>query len=342
MIDDFILNEYKARRHWENREYSDALAYAQRAASIAQNTEDQDGWGRMVFLVGRCQREMGQMAECAETATVLVQHAVTCDDRDLEFKARALHSVALQALGQLPKALAIARSAADSPGDERNGYESTLETQQVLVAVLAESGDFDAAWREAQDFAAMIGHDTKAEVAGKAFWAIGNAAFLIGRHREAVHYHGLASAALSPTNDVSLWALFNKASAFMRLTANLVEPETLQCIERAEMAISITGGTPQDEIELAITRAYWSFLTGDLTAARSKMNAVMEKSEIMAPHIEGEAVFLLARILRAEGQLADADDRFAQSAHLFEEAGAGARAEQSRRFMSHSPEPFDG
>lgn len=338
MIDDFILNEYKARQHWERREYSDALTYAQHAGSLAQKAEDKEGWGRMTFLVGRCQREMGLMAECADTATLLVQHAVNSDDRELESKARALHSVALQALGQLPEALAIVRSAADSPSGVEYSDDSVLETQQVLVAVLAESGDIDAAWNEAQVFAEMIGHDTKPEVAGKAYWAIGNAAFLIGRHREAVHYHGLAATALSPVNDVSLWALFNKASAFMRLTANLVEPETLQCIERAEMAISIAGGTPQDAIELSITRAYWSYLTGDLRAARIRMDEVMGQCGLMAPHIEGEARLLYARILRAEGHMQESAAHAAASAKLFEAAGAGSRAEQSRSLLALNPE----
>lgn len=336
MIDDFILNEYKARQHWERREYSVAMTCAQKAAVLARNTGDEDGWWRMTFLVGRCQRELGLMVDSAATASVLVRRAVTQGDPTLESKARALHSVALQALGQLPEALVIARTAAESPFDERFSDDSTLEAQQVLVAVLAESGDFDAAWTEAQAFAAMIGQDTKLEVAGKAYWAIGNAAFLVGRHREATHYHGLAATALSPLNDVNLWALFNKASAFMRLTANLVEPETLQCIERAETAISITGGTPQDEIELSLTRAYWSFLTGELNEAKSRMVVLMGESDLMAPHIEGEARLLFARILNDEGHAEEAEEYSRESARLFEDAGAYARAEQSKRFLEET------
>nr|MBF0686091.1 hypothetical protein [Pseudomonas sp.] len=333
MIDDFILNEYRARQYWERRQYSDAMICARKAAGFARGTGDEDGWWRMTFLVGRCERELGLMAECAETAILLVEYALERGDAALESKGRALHSVALQGLGQLPEALAVARTAADSPSSDGYADDSTLEAQQVLVAVLAESGDFDAAWAEAQVFAAMIGPDTKMEVAGKAYWAIGNAAFLVGRHREATHYHGLAATSLSPLNDVSLWALFNKASAFMRLTANLVEPETLQCIERAEMAISISGGTPQDGIELSITRAYWLYLTGDLREARSRMDVVMEQCSLMAPHIEGEARLLYARILRDEGHFEESDEHAALSASLFEEAGAESRAEQSRSFL---------
>ncbi|GAA1354833.1 hypothetical protein GCM10009636_21360 [Arthrobacter koreensis] len=341
MISDFILNEYKARQSWEGRDYPAALKCAGRAAEAARESGDESGWWRMTFLMGECQLELGQMEDCSETALQLVSHPLSLEDPELAAKAKALRSLGLQGQGLLPQALQVARAAALELPDGDVGGRGKLEAQQALVAVLAESGNFDDAWTEAEVLASMVGDDTGLEKAGKAYWSVGNAAFLAGRHSEATHYHGLASASLSPTNDVSLWALFNKASAFMRLTANLVEPETLQCIERAEMAISITGGTPQDEIELAITRAYWSFLTGDLAAARSKMNAVMGKSEIMAPHIEGEALFLLARILRAEGHLAAAADRFALSAHLFETAGAGARAEQSRRFLTQLRESAD-
>ena len=338
MINDFILNEYKARQHWEGRDYPAALLCAEKAAAAARLAGDEAGWWRMTFLRGECQLELGQMGDCAETARELADHPLSLEDPQLAAKAKALRSLGLQGQGLLPQALEVARDAALDLPEGDVGGRGKLEAQQVLVAVLAESGNFEDAWAEAEVLAGMVGDDIGLEKAGKAYWSVGNAAFLAGRHREATHYHGLASASLSPINDVSLWALFNKASAFMRLTANLVEPETLQCIERAEMAISITGGTPQDEIELAITRAYWSFLTGELTAARSQMNVVMEKSEMMAPHIEGEARFLLARILRDEGQLQHAADRFAESAQLFDSAGAGARAEQSRRFLSQLQE----
>lgn len=332
MTDEFILNEYKARLHWGRRDYSDAMACATRASDLADIKGDEEGWWRMTFLLAECQRELGLIDSCAETAGRLARHALAEQNPLLEAKARALQSLALQGLGQLPEALALARAAVDTPNALEHGADSKLDAQLVLIAVLAESGDLGNAWREAEAVAGIIGDDVGLEEAGKAYWAIGNVAFLIGKNREATHYHGLAASCLSPSNDVNLWALFNKASAFMRLTANMVEPETLQCIERAEMALSITGGTTQDELDVALIRAYWCYLTGEVPAARQRMSAILEDASSMAPHSEGEARFLYARIAAEEGHKAEAAEYASASAELFEAAGAAARAEQSRKF----------
>lgn len=336
MIDDFILNEYKARQLWARREYSAAMTCAADAAEAARTKGDEAGWWRMTFLYGECQLEMGLMADCSSTALALSEHPLSSEDPQFAAKAKSLRSMSLQGLGQLPEALAAARAAAISLPDAELQGRGKIEAQQVLVAVLAESGNFEDAWAEAEVLGTLIGEEIGHERAGKAYWSIGNVAFLTGRHREATYYHGLAASALSRINDVSLWALFNKASAFMRLTANLVEPETLQCIERAETAISITGGTPQDEIELSLTRAYWSFLTGELNEAKSRMVVLMGESDLMAPHIEGEARLLFARILNDEGHAEEAEEYSMESARLFEDAGAYARAEQSKRFLEET------
>lgn len=333
MTDEFIMNEYKARQHWDRRDFSSALTCATRASELAYANGDEPGWWRMTFLLAECQRELGLIDACAVTAGVLARHNLAADDPLLEAKAKALQSLALQGLGQLPEALAIARAAVERPIVDEHGGESKLDAQLVLIAVLAESGDLEDAWHEAEILATMIGDDTALEKAGKSYWSIGNVAFLMGKNREATHYHGLAASCLSPSNDVSLWALFNKASAFMRLTANLVEPETLQCIERAEMALSITGGTTQDELDVALIRAYWCYLTGEVSEARKRMLAILDQASAMAPHSEGEARFLYARIAAQEGHISEATQYAAASAVLFDAAGASARADQSRKFL---------
>ncbi|WP_404321564.1 hypothetical protein [Arthrobacter luteolus] len=333
MTNEFILNEYKARQHWDRRDYSAALSCAKQAADLALMNEDEAAWWRMTLLLAECQRELGLIDECAETASTLARHRIAERDSILEAKARALQSVALQGMGQLPEALAVARAAVDTPSGDEHGVNPKLDAQLVLIAVLAESGRLDDAWREAQKLAGLIDDDIRLEQAGKAYWSIGNVAFLMGRNSEATHYHGLAAESLSPSNDLSLWALFNKASAFMRLTANLVEPETLQCIERAEMALSIAGGTPQDELDVAMIRAYWIYLTGEAAEARQRMAALLAKSDSMAPHSAGEALLLYARIVADEGDLAEAAKHGLASARLFESAGATDRAEQARAFF---------
>lgn len=334
MIDDFILNEYKARQLWERRDYSGAMLSAESAAGVAEERGDSAAWWRMMFLYGECQIELGRLDACAETARILNEHAYTQDDAELAAKAKALLSAVLRSSGQLEEALTLAREAAlDLPEKDDTSGEK-LDAQQVLVAVLAESGNLEDAWREAEILASLVGASTAPDKAGKAYWSVGNVAFLMGMNNEATHYHGRAASCLSPSKDVNLWAQFNKASAFMRLSANLVEPETLQCIERAELALSVTGGTEHDELDVRMIRAYWNYLTGDVGPAREQMALVLNHADALSPLSEGDAHLLYARILGTEGDFLEAAEHARRSAELFDFAGAQARAVQARDFVA--------
>ena len=331
--DDFILNEYKARQLWDRREYAAALEHTRRAAETAVSRNDGAGWWRMTYLLAECQRELGLMDDSAETARLLTEHDLAHQDSELAAKAKALRSVGLRSIGQLPQALEIAREAALDFPETGYGSKGKLEAQQVLMAVLAESGHLEDAWHESGVLANMVDSGTAPDKAGRAYWSIGNVAFLLGRNTEATHYHGLAAESLSPSNDVSLWALFNKASAFMRLTANLVEPETLQCIERAEMAISISGGNLQDELDITVIRAHWRYLTGEVAAAREQMAGAIEQAGSMSPLSEGDARLLYARILNDDGAVDQAAEQARASADLFDKVGAVTRAELAKTFL---------
>ena len=331
--DDFILNEYKARQLWEQRDYTAAMERTRKAAETAALKGDDAGWWRMTYLLAECQRELGLIDDCVVSARTLAEHSLTKQEPELGAKANALRSAGLRSIGKLPEALEIAREAALDFPESGYGSIGKLEAQQVLVAVLAESGSMDDAWHEAELLATMVDSDTSSEKAGKAYWSIGNVAFLLDRISEATHYHDLAATCLSPSNDLSLWALFNKASAFMRLTANLVAPETLQCIERAEMAISISGGSPQDELDISVIRAHWDYLSGEVSGARKQMVRVMEQSGSMSPLDEGDARLLYARILDEDGDRAEALFQAGTSVELFDKVGSVTRAEQAKTFL---------
>lgn len=333
MIDDFILNEYKARQLWERRDYAKAMICAESAAGVAKDRGDSAAWWRMTFLYGECQIELGQLDACAETARLLNEHAFTQEDPELAAKAKALLSAVLRNSGQLHEALTLAREAALDLPEKNDTSEEKLGAQQVLVAVLAESGNLEDAWREAEILASLIGASTAPDKAGKAYWSVGNVAFLMGMNKEATHYHDLAASCLSPSKDVNLWAQFNKASAFMRLSASLVEPATLQCIERAELALSITGGTEHDDLDVRMIRAYWNYLTGDVGPAREQMALVLHQADALSPLSEGDAHLLFARILGTEGDFQEAAGHARRSAELFDFAGAQARAAQAREFV---------
>jgi len=334
MIDDFILNEYKARQLWEKREYSAAIEHTIAAADAASARGDKAGWWRMTCLQAECELELGLMDESAETSLKLTSHEMTMTDPELLARANAIRSAGLRSLGHLPEALAAAREAAVNFPETAYGSRGKLEAQQVLVAVLAEAGNLDDAWDEAETLTGMINTETSPDKAGKGYWVVGNVGFLTGRHSEGVRFHGLASESLSQINDLGIWALFNKASAFMRLSANLVEPETLQCIERAEMALSISGGSPQDELDMEIIRAHWRYLTGEFDAAKSQMAAVLEQVQSMTPLSEGDGRLLYARILQATGDIQLAVKEATASIEVFNGAGAALRAQQAKEFLA--------
>ena len=332
--DDFILHEYRARQLWERREYAAVMDHTRAAAETAAERGDDAGWWRMMYLLAKCQRQLGLISDFVTTAEALAEHPLTEADAELAAKAKALRSAGLRSLGQLPEALEIAREATLDFPETGYGSKGKLEAQQVLLAVLAESGHLEDAWKEAQNLADLIDQNTALDRAGKAYWSIGNVAFLLGRTREATQYHDQAASCFSPSSDLNLWAVFNKASAFMRLNANLVEPSTLQCIERAEMAISISGGTPQDELDISVIRAHWHYVTGDFQSAAKEMSEVMLKAHVMAPLSQGDARVLYAQIFDAIGESASAREQATIAIDLFDKVGAAMRAEQARKLLS--------
>ncbi len=169
--------------------------------------------------------------------------------------------------------------------------------------------------------------------AGQSYWAIGNVAFLMQHVDQGVAYHQLAAQSLSPSNDLDLWARFNRASASLRLTAGVVEPETLECIERAELASSIVGGTERDRLELRLTRGQWLVLTGQFDAAIAPLTEIIGKKDLLATHMAAQAHFLLGQALSERAGATGAVSNFEASEDLFLQSGAEDRASTARALI---------
>ena len=286
----------------------------------------------MTLLVAECQMELGSAADFAATAKLLAEHPTAEGHPLLQKQAKVLQSHASFGQGKMAEALKTAREAAATaiPDD---GSFSEIQIHFALIAALAESGDLPSAWQESLVLAEMVGSETDLKTAGKAYWTIGNVAFLMNMNEEGAFYHDRAAESLSPSNDVSLWALFNKASAHVRLTAGLVEPSTLECIERAELAISVTGGSRTDELEVAMVRVHWLILTGDEPAALRRLEKARSE-EIGLPfeniaemdYLLGLALFRLNRHAEALVAARRANDAYSKR-------GAGRRAVESAELV---------
>ncbi len=181
-------------------------------------------------------------------------------------KAHILLAMARQRAGLLEQAADSARTAADLTAEDAD-IEINVKARHALIAALADCGMLDEAWNESAILANIVSDEVDEQLAGKAYWVIGNVAFLCNNVEEGLRYHELAAATFSPARNLDVWAKFNKASAAMRLAADVADADTLRCIERAELATDVIGGSPNDYHLLKLNRAHWTFLAGDAPTA---------------------------------------------------------------------------
>ena len=89
----------------------------------------------------------------------------------------------------------------------------------------------------------------------------------------------------------------------MRLAADVADADTLRCIERAELATDVIGGSEDDYLLLKLNRGHWNFLAGDSAAAVDLLERSLPTLERLSPQILGEACLLLGRAHAAMGDL---------------------------------------
>lgn len=330
----YVVAELQARESWKNRDYDAAKAHAAEAAELALEAGDRPAWWNMTYLKAECLRDEGSIQECMELAKYLADDPLSTRFPPLAARAFTLLAVAQQGLGRLSEAVAAATAAARLVGDDAENIYLHIEAQRALIAALAESRRLDEAWTECLLLESLLTDLVDEDTAGKAYWVIGNVAFLSGRLLDGGRYHDLAAERLSPSKDVDLWARFNRASAVMRLEAELTDPATLRCIERAELATEVVGGSDRDHLEMSLARAHWHYLTGDMAEAINMLRPLCTEAGILASQTAGEASFLLGKALLAHGEKSEALQRFTDSAALFDDAAASERSAQVRAYVA--------
>ncbi|MEO5317369.1 hypothetical protein PV761_02080 [Arthrobacter sp. CC3] len=329
-----VVAELQARESWKSREYSRARDEARRAADLALLEGDQTAWWNMTLFQAECLKDMGQIHECMELITYLSGHPLSTAEPALGARAFILLALSQQGLGRLPDAVAAATSAADLVAGNPEYVYLHIQAQRALIAALAESRRLDEAWEQCLLLEGLLTDLVDEDTAGKAYWVIGNVAFLTGRVMDGGRYHDMAAESLSPSKDVDLWARFNRASAVMRLEAELTDPATLRCIERAELATEVVGGSDRDLLEMSFVRAHWHFLTGDMATAINMLRPLCTEAGILATQTAGEASFLLGKSLLANGEHEEALQRLADAAELFDNAAASERSAQVRAYAA--------
>ena len=331
----YAAAELQAREHRSNHEFGQAAIAAQAAADIANAEGDSSSWWHMTLFRAESLLAAGDFEACAEVASALVAEPW---DGNLQLQAQVhiLLAQSRQGLGLLEQAADEARVAADLMNGE-DDVEIAVKARQALIAALADSGRLDEAWAESLIMADIISGEVDDQLVGKAYWVIGNVAFLCSKVAEGLHYHELAAGTFSPARNLTVWAKFNKASAAMRLAADVADADTLRCIERAELATDVIGGTEEDHILLKLNRGHWNFLAGDQKSAVDTLVDIFPVPEKTSPQILGEVYLLLGRSHAALGNGAEARNYLMEAADYFEKAGASQRAEQALEFLTEVP-----
>ncbi|MDN4611248.1 hypothetical protein [Arthrobacter burdickii] len=328
-----MLLEFQARDAWNQRNYAAAQKLAEQWAAMSSANHEEESWWNASFLVAECLRKQDLMNESLEVADELANHPLTQQSVALQARIFTLRAFALQGTGDLATAVEAARRAVSEALLEPIHNTIAIEAQNALIAVLAESGLLESAWSECRILADLLDKDPENTYSGQSYWAIGNVAFLLKNITEGVSYHELAAKTLSPTNDLDLWARFNRGSADFRLAAGVIEPETLECIERAELASSIVGGTERDRLELKLIRAQWLVLTGQFEAAVENLAEITARKHLLASHVAAQAHFLLGQAQSGRGSAADAIADLELSEDLFLQSGAEDRASSARALI---------
>ena len=331
---DLVMFELRARAAWSQRDYRAARLLAEAAVELTEHAENPHAWWHMTFLQAECLREEGSLGESLRCAEALEASNLTLESEALKARVYTLAAVCQQGLGHLDQAVNSATIAVKSAATVKGAPELQIEAHHALIAALAESDRLDDAWSACLDLSTYITPAIHTQTAGKAYWVIGNVAFMRHQVDDGAQFHRLAGEQLSPNNDLELWAHFNRASAALRLTAGVVDAQTLECIERAEIASSIVGGTERDQLQLSLTRAHWLFLTGQLNAAVERLRPICADGSVISRQTEGEANLLLAQALSARGEELEALAHFETGEQCFHDAGAHDRAAHVRDIMT--------
>jgi pentatricopeptide repeat protein len=326
---EYVLAGLYARQAWDLRDYALAAEHAANAARIALDGKNTSAWWNMTYMQAECLMKQGQLKECQKIMEHLSEHPMATESAGLGVRARQMLAALCHGQGQLSTAVEHAEKAVELCAQLPKGSTLIIGALRALIGALAESGRLDEAWKYCQDMNEQMDEHSMSQLAGEVAWVIGNVAFMRHDYPEGIKHHERAAKLLSPANDIELWARFNKASAAVRLSSGIVEPETLSAIERAELALSIVGGNKTDQLEVAFIRARWLYLTGDIVAAVQKLRDIHAERADLARHTAGEVSLLLGKSLKAAGEADEALVHLEESQKEFSAAGAQDRVQQA-------------
>lgn len=329
--------EFSAAQAWDERNYRAARRYAQLAADAALAEGDPMGWWELTYLAVLCLLLLHQYAACVEEAQLLARHPLAAEGQPLRPRAETLLATACQSAGRLPEAVTHARRALELGWSLRLDANQLAEVYRALISALSESGLLEEAWGHCQTLLLpLLEASVDRQCAGKGFWAVGNVAFRRGDAAAGVRYHARAGSLLTPDADLEVWAAYNRDSAAMRLAVGLHDAATRECMEHAETALSVLGGTEEDALANLHNRGRWLQLSGNHVSAVQVLTNVYGRRTALPPHGAGEVALHLGLSLAALGNRGEAAEALDRSAAAFFAAGALDRAGHAGRLAAEA------
>lgn len=330
----YLIAELKARQSQWDHDYTAGAREAAAAADLACANSDAESWWEMTFLQAGCLCMDGLLAEALEILKVLADGQLASQEPDREARALNMMAVTLQGLGRLREAIETINRAACLLDTDDVDLVLWAQTQCTMIAVCAERGDLESAWDVCEKLINEMPDDLPDEqLVAKAYWTIGNVAFLLNDVENGLEYHERAFLRFSPSKDLEMWGKFNKGSAAMRLAAGIADSATLRCIERAEVSAEIVSGGTEDHLLLAVTRAHWNYLAGEYDEAITILKPVCDVSFSLAAQSAAEAFYLYGRALFEVERRNDALVNLERAVREFDRADAAERKHVVEEFI---------
>lgn len=296
----------------EAKRSGDHLQLAQAAAECARVYAvlgDDAKECEYLHTLGKYQILSGAYGACLHTVELLFSSPRIQVDPVLEARVLILRAAALRNQANHGPAIADARRALTSLDGVKGNFRFRAEAYQALIASLVEAGKIGEAWALRDQLADSLNQTSDKQLAGQGYWTLGNLAFAHGQQTEGIEYHARAAGFLRLANDVHLWARFNKASADIQLRAGIDNEQIQDCIERAELAYGIVGGSTAELTGLAETRARWKCSRGRLREASDIMEKALGQAGETQTLENASAHILWARILADLGHHAEAESQ---------------------------------
>lgn len=335
--DSRLFLELSSVQAWDERNYQDALRLSRLAAEAALAEGDPFGWWELSLIAAACLSRLHDYPACIAEAERLAQHPLAAEGQPLRPQAEALLATACQGAGRLPEAVSHARRALDAGVLLRLNADQLIDAYQALIAALSESGLQEEAWGHCQALLLpLLEAAADPQTAGKGFWAVGNVAFRRGNTAAGLRYHAKAESLLNPETDLETWAAFNRSSAAIRLAEGLHDAAAGRCMDQAETALSVLGGTEEDVLENLHSRGRWHQLSGNHQAAVGILADVYARRAALSPQGAAEVALHLGLSRAALGEMSSAVHLLDDSARAFFDAGALDRAEHAARLAGQA------